>query len=442
MNYKIGDNVVVNGRPKYTSYGGSPGAILTNYKGKVTHINNKSGVPYPVHVDKKGWFAESELGGNTSGSVSSVSSSDDDDLVLKKISTSYQRSDETRNKARRTYISVIFENRNISTDLNKYLISFEYTDNEEDTADDINIKIDDKDNIWLKWLKGNGKIEAKGCEIKAFIVKENWNMDGRSEVLDCGIFECDTIDVDGPPQTISLKASSISQSSKLKNEKKSKVWENATLEEICSEISKKAGYGYFYDTMMDITYEGVEQVNESDIGFLQRLCKKSGISLKITSKTIVLFDQTKYENKASVKKISKMTSDLYSWNFSSKTVDTHYKKCHVKYTDSKTKKTYEYTFTPKNADPKGETLEVKGEKVASNEEARKLAMKKLREKNKEEFTASFTMPGDVKMVAGCTVEVDGWYAYDGKYIIEAAKHTLSRSGYITDITVRKVLEEY
>lgn len=52
------------------------------------------------------------------------------------------------------------------------------------------------------------------------------------------------------------------------------------------------------------------------------------------------------------------------------------------------------------------------------------------------------MPGDVKMVAGCTVEVDGWYAYDGKYIIEAAKHTLSRSGYITDITVRKVLEEY
>lgn len=81
MNYKIGDSVVVNGRPKYTSYGGSPGAALTNYKGKVTHINNKSGVPYPVHVDKKGWFAESELGANTSESVGSS----DDDLVLKKL---------------------------------------------------------------------------------------------------------------------------------------------------------------------------------------------------------------------------------------------------------------------------------------------------------------------------------------------------------------------
>ena len=57
MDYKIGDSVTVTGKPYYTSYGGKPGKELTNYSGKVTHINDKSGVPYPIHVDQKGWFA-------------------------------------------------------------------------------------------------------------------------------------------------------------------------------------------------------------------------------------------------------------------------------------------------------------------------------------------------------------------------------------------------
>ena len=83
------------------------------------------------------------------------------------------------------------------------------------------------------------------------------------------------------------------------------------------------------------------------------------------------------------------------------------------------------------------------EKVSSTEEAQKLAKKRLRQKNKNEFKASFNLSGDTRLVAGVTVETSGYGAFDGKYIIETATHTISKSGgYKTDISLRKVLEGY
>lgn len=45
-------------------------------------------------------------------------------------------------------------------------------------------------------------------------------------------------------------------------------------------------------------------------------------------------------------------------------------------------------------------------------------------------------------LAGVTVQVAGYGAFDGKYIIETATHSISRSGYKTDVTLRRVLEGY
>lgn len=114
----------------------------------------------------------------------------------------------------------------------------------------------------------------------------------------------------------------------------------------------------------------------------------------------------------------------------------------MSYTDPKQKTTIEYTYTPQGADKSGQVLEV-NEKVSTREEARQLAMKRLRQKNKSEYKASFTLSGDTRLVAGVTVEVSGYGAFDGKYIIETATHSISKSGgYKTNITLRRVLEGY
>ena len=88
-------------------------------------------------------------------------------------------------------------------------------------------------------------------------------------------------------------------------------------------------------------------------------------------------------------------------------------------------------------------MEVSNERVNSNDEAKTLAICKLREANKGEKTGSFTMPGDVTLVAGLTVEVAGFGGYDGKYIIEQGKHSIKKKGgYTLTINLREAITAY
>ena len=158
---------------------------------------------------------------------------------------------------------------------------------------------------------------------------------------------------------------------------------------------------------------------------------------------IVLFDAAAYEQKDAVRTIKRGDGDYSKYTFGTSFHDTAYSSCRVKYTDPTSKTTYEATYKAPDAekDGSGQVLEV-NEKVSSNAEALTLAKKRLREKNSQEFKASFNLAGDARLVAGGTVKVEGFGAFDGKYIIETASHTISSSGYKTNITLRRVLEGY
>ena len=342
--------------------------------------------------------------------------------------------------ARRTAVRLTFAGVDISTDINKHLLSLTYTDNEEDKTDDLQLSLDDREGVWLgNWLNTPGA--SKGVEISAVIVQKNWESNGKDRVLDCGVFEIDTVDGSGPPPKVTIKAGSIPYKSTVRTQKKTKAWENYTLSSIAKEIAGKNGLTCMFESAFDPLYTRKEQIQESDITFLQRLCKAAGISLKVTAKIIVLFDAAAYEQKDAVRVIKRGTADVSSWSFSTSLHDASYSKCHVSYTDPTTGKTIEYTYTPRNADKDGQVLEV-NEKVSNREEARQLAMKRLRQKNKGEFKASFKLTGDARLVAGITVQVSGYGAFDGKYLIETATHSVSKSGYKTDLTLRRVLEGY
>ena len=68
-------------------------------------------------------------------------------------------------------------------------------------------------------------------------------------------------------------------------------------------------------------------------------------------------------------------------------------------------------------------------------------MKRLREKNAQEFTCSFKMAGDVQLVAGIVVRLQGFQQFDKKYRVKSAKHSLT-GGYTTDIDLVQILEGY
>ncbi len=282
---------------------------------------------------------------------------------------------------------------------------------------------------------------VKGTEISAVIIQRNWESDGKDHVLDCGTFEIDSIDGSGPPAQVSIKATSLSYSSTVRTQLKTKAWENIKLSAIADEIATKNGMKCIYESSFDPIYTRREQVQLSDIVFLQGLCKDAGISLKVSAKIIVLFDEADYESKTEVREIKRGAADVKTYRFGTSTNDTKYNKCHVSYTNPQTGQTIEYTYTPRDAEKNGLVLEI-NEKVTTREEARQLAMKRLRQKNKAEFQAEFTLVGDISLVAGVTVNVVGWGMFDGKYIIETATHSVTASGYTLQVKLRRVLEEY
>lgn len=335
--------------------------------------------------------------------------------------------------ARRVHLIVRYEKTDISKDIAQYMIGCTYTDNASNKADDISITLEDKEGLWHGlWLP------RKGDLIHASFYVENWSGKKSKQMLPCGSFTIDKFDISGPPDVVSLQGQSVPVNSDIKNTKKTKAWKKVNLSKVAMDIAGASGLTCLFESKDDPYYQSIDQIKQSDIVFLQGLCKKEGISLKITHNQLVLFDETVYEAKEPVIKIIKGESNVLTYGFSSDTVDTAYSACQVRYTDPKTNKVLQHTHKIPGA--KGPTLQV-NEKVSSIDEAKRLSQKRLREKNKLENTANFSLVGDIRLVAGVTVIIQGWKSFDGKYIIQSATHNII-GGYTTDIEITKCLEGY
>jgi phage protein D len=282
------------------------------------------------------------------------------------------------------------------------------------------------------------KIEPK--LISASIVQKNWNDTGKDVTLSCGTFEIDSVDVSGPPHTVAIKSTSIPYTSTLRMEKKSRAWEKITLKEIGTQIAQESNMNLMYEADYNPLYERKEQIQTSDIVFLQKLCKAAGMALKVTELTVIIYDAAVYDNKPEVKTLTRGSADIISYRLGTSLTDTAYTSCHVSWTDAETQETIEYTYTPDSSTGTGQTLEI-NERVTSTAEAVELAKKRLREKNTQEHTASFTIVGDVSIVAGVTVRLSGFQEFDRKYKVTEAKHKLT-GGYTVDISLKQVLEGY
>ena len=425
--------------------------------------------------------------------------------------------------AYRTDIQLLINNADVTGDVGKRIISATFTDNEDGEADDFQITLEDSDNaVVQKWLtkeaenrpttnKNGGK-----ATMIPMIVQVNPKGDGRNIALACGEFELDDVTMKGPPQQVTMKGTSVAYASGMRDVKHYTAWENITLLNIARKIARDGAYNVSYLTQKEVKYKRKEQIGETDIAFLQKLCKDAGLALKVTDGTLVIFDKKEYEEKATVRTILWGDGSYSTYNLDMKLAQKYYVACHLKYKDDKGVE-YEGEYVPPGSEytteylargyqdvtgtsvrtlqkylvqfgyslgdyspdgsfgyyteqavlsfqkdhgitqdgicgektwaaiwkQAGVILEVSSEPVTSNAEARKQAEYKIREANKGEKSGSFTMPGDVSLCAGLTVNVAGFGDFDGKYIIEQSKHSISRSsGYKTSINLREVITGY
>jgi phage protein D len=332
--------------------------------------------------------------------------------------------------ARRTELILIYEGANISQDIAPYLTSFSYTDNSADKSDDISITLEDRKGNWRDpWFP------SKGAVIHATIVTHDWDGPGKTESLPCGTVEIDEIECSGPPTQVQIKAVSTAASKSMRQEKKTRGWENVKLSAIAGDIANANGLKLLWDSTEDPLFERRDQVETSDLEFLQHLCKTYGVSVKVSDEQLICYGEEDYEAKDAVASLSFGDKHIKTYRFRKKTRGTH-KGSKVKYHDAVKDEDFEVYTTEEDDEGLGEDL-VTNQKADSLDDAEAIAKSNIHEANKKETTGSISMMGDMRFVAGVNVQISGWGKFDDKYFIEKATHSVSMgSGYATNLELR------
>lgn len=347
----------------------------------------------------------------------------------------------SENLARRGAVEITFDGADVTKNIRPYFLGLTYTDCEEGEADDLQLRLQDRDGLWREsWLSAmlDGAAKSRPMKIRAAIVRQNWAGTGLDQRLDCGSFELDAADLSLPPSELLVKATALPFSGRIRQTRKTRAWENYRLSGMVREMAEAAGLKCMYEAQTDPKYDRQEQRKQSDIDFLSRLCRDAGLSLKSTDGMLVVFDQSAYEKKPPVK-IIRRGGGYLSARLSAGTAERKYDSCRVRYLAAG--QCIEGVAYAENYDPEAKNnqqLEVTA-RVGSQGEAQALAANRLRMHNKFSKTAVFTFPGDPVLLAGNPVQLEGWGVFDGKYMISQAEHTVDSKGYITKINLRRCL---
>lgn len=130
--------------------------------------------------------------------------------------------------APRPTIKVTYDNVDVTADITNSLVSLTYKDKVTGETDELELQLEDVDGLWRdSWYP------KKGATLTAQI-----GYDGN--MVDCGTFQVDEIELSGPPDTVSIRAIAAFVSSKMRT-KNSKANENVTLKQLAEQIAAKHG---------------------------------------------------------------------------------------------------------------------------------------------------------------------------------------------------------
>jgi uncharacterized protein len=334
-------------------------------------------------------------------------------------------------KTRRAGVEITYKNKDITNDIGMDLISFTYNDNASGSADDISIELKDDKGKWI-----TGWAPTKGDVIKPRIITVNWRKDGSFQSRDCGSFLVDEPSYRGRPRVLSLGAVALPSATGFISTQKSQTWQQASLLKIAQSIASSANYKLIASLSSDPILSYIEQSKQTDAAFLLELCQKNGLAMKVYNDEIVIFSEVACENKDP--QLTLTENDFLSWSAKTTWTDI-YDGCKIAYKNPSTGELISYTFQA--PDKNGGKIYQINESVDSLAEAQQVVQNKLRELNKNEYTLSLEIPGNLELRAAHTVTISDLGIYKGKYYIDKISHKI-QSGFTSSLELHKVLEGY
>ena len=186
---------------------------------------------------------------------------------------------------RRASVEISIQGKDVSMDLWPHLLSLSYVDKADDELDDLQLTLEDREGLWQgDWLPKHGDI------ISVTIVASNFRAPGEEE-LDCGEFEVDELTLETSRDggdVVTIKGVPAAVKSSLMLQKKTRAWADVPLSTVAADVVGPAGLDLLYKAP-EIVYGRVEQRQEADLAFLQRICKEQGLRVAVKKNLCVIY---------------------------------------------------------------------------------------------------------------------------------------------------------
>ena len=335
---------------------------------------------------------------------------------------------------------IVYEGTDISADISPYLLSVSYTDRLSGESDELELRLEDTDGRWRgDWYPGKGD---------ALTVSIGY---AGQELVSCGSFEIDEIELSFPPDEVSIRALATGISVSCRT-RKSRGYEKTTLAGVVRVVCGRLGLTPAGE-VADIPIDRVTQYQESDLAFLTRLAGEYGHTFKISGKKMIFQRRDGVLAADSVRTFKR--EDVTSCSFRDKLKDIP-SKVKIKKQDAgkKALKVYgkagddslavvgttaqaQKTRKKKKANTSSvDELRIVGRGSEAQLEAKGNAA--LQDAELERCQAELALYGDPALRAGVSVELgEDFGALAGKYLVTCSRHEISRDGYVTTLTLAR-----
>lgn len=281
--------------------------------------------------------------------------------------------------ARNIRVIVIFNKVDISDEIAHSISSLNYTDNSKNAIDDLELELENLDYRWLKeWYPD------ENAQLLVGIHEEKEN---ETNFLDLGTFYVDEPTFEN--NRLNLKCLALPLDQNIRDQKNSVAWERITLKELVTQIASKHEMNaeIYADNEF---FERLDQNQETDLAFINRVVKETGLNMKVSDDKIIIFDDEEMEKNDTVEIFNINDERIRSFSLKKKNKEI-YDNVEVSYYDPDKKKVIKEIITKKELEKRNQvTTESSEEKSSENKKSKnsskssknKKSSKKVKSKKK------------------------------------------------------------
>lgn len=328
-----------------------------------------------------------------------------------------------------------------------FLESAEYTDRAHGEADSVDLVFSDRDGRFTgRTVAGHpGRPDwrpARGDRFRLALELSDWERPGQAVVMPWGTVEVDEVEATGGTAGTTVRvrcqsAAVLGSARGFRGTAASRtIAPGSSLRAVCAAAAERHGLALLFGGV-DVPFpRAIEQRAEADATFLRRLCEREHHLLTVREAGpsgrvhVVVTDEATLADQDG---LTVRPGGCSSWRFR-EALHGRFKAAECSYFDARKGEVVSATAKASDWTDAAETLRVEAT-VASQAEALRIATAALRRQNRAGLSGSVSLaPGAPGAASGSVVVAEGFGGYDGRYLVDTARHRWAATGgYTTDL---------